>query len=124
VIGLEASVPLLLAYVAILVGSLIYFPEWHLRLEADSLSAKPRTALGKLLSPHLPVPRPAAVAGPVLVLAVLLRGLASNAWQAAILSSGLLAIALYLLIPSATSLNRFRRLWRIRKKLSQTTASD
>lgn len=121
VIGSVGYALLVLTYLAILVGSVFFFPEWYLRLEADSLTAKPRTALGRLLSPQLPVPRPAAVAGPVVVLTVLLRGLASNAWQAAILASGWLAVAFVLMIPSATSLHRFRRLWRIRKELSATT---
>jgi hypothetical protein len=121
VLGSVGYALLVLTYLAILVGSVFVFPEWYLRLEADSLSAKPRSALGRLLSPQLPVPRPAVVAGPVVVLAVLLRALASNTWQAAIVASGWLAVAFALMIPSATSLHRFRRLWRIRKELSATT---
>jgi hypothetical protein len=121
VIGSVGYVVLVVTYLAILVGSLFYFPEWYLRLEADSLSTKPRTALGKLLSPQLRVPRPATVAGPVLVVAVLLRGITSNAWQGAILSSMWLALAFVMMLPSATALHRFRRLWRIRKGLSAST---
>jgi hypothetical protein len=121
VIGSVGSLLLVLTYMAILVGSVFVFPGWYLRLEADSLRAKPRTALGKLLSPQLPVPRPAAVAGPALLLTVLLRGILSNAWQAAIFACMGLALALYLMIPSATSLYRFLRLLRIRKELSATT---
>lgn len=120
VIGSLGCVLLSLTYLAFLVGSIFIFPEWHLRLEADSLSAMPRTTLGKFLSPRLPVPRPAAVAGPVVALTLLLRGLMSESWEAAILAPGLLAIAFYLMIPSATSLDRFRRLWRIRKELCAT----
>jgi hypothetical protein len=121
VVGSLGSLLLVLGYLAILVGSLLLFPEWHLRLQADSLSAKPRTALGKLLSPQLPIPRPAALAGPALLLTVLLRGILSNAWQATSFACMALALALYLMIPSATSLVHFRRLWQIRKELYPTT---
>jgi len=120
VIGSVGSLLLVLIYLAVLVGSVFVFPEWYLRLEADSLSAKPRTVLGKLLSAQLPVPRPAAVAGPLVALTLLLRGLMSGSWEGAIAGSGLLVLAFYLMLPSATSLHRFRRLWRIRKELSTT----
>jgi hypothetical protein len=121
VIGSLGYVLLVLTYFTILAASVFLFPIWHVRLEADSLKAKPRTALGRLLSPQLRVPRPAAVAGPALLLTVLLRGILSNAWQAAIFACLALTLALYLMIPSATSLYRFRRLWRVRKELSSTT---
>jgi hypothetical protein len=124
VVGRLGSVLLVLTYLAILVWSVFVSPEWYLRLEADSLSRKPRTALGKLLSPQLPVPRPAAVAGPVLLLTVLLRGILSNAWQATVFACLGLAGAFFAMIPSATSLYHFRRLWAIRKELSGTTTSD
>jgi hypothetical protein len=118
VVGSLGYVLLVLAYVAILAASVFFFPEWHVRLEADSLKSKPRTVLGRLLSPQLRVPRPAAVAGPALLLTVLLRGVLSNAWQATIFACMGLALALYLVVPSTTALHRFRRLWRIRKELS------
>ena len=121
VIGPLGYILLVFAYFAILAASVFFFPDWHVRLEADSLSATPRTRLGRLFSPHLRVPRPAAVAGPALLLAVLLRGILSNAWQAAIFACMGLALALYLVIPSATALHRFRRVWRIREELSRTT---
>jgi hypothetical protein len=121
VIGPIGYVVVVLTYLAIFVGSVFVFPEWHLRLEADSQSAKPRTVLGKVLSPQLPVPRPAAVAGPLVALTLLLRGLMSNNWEGAIAGSLSLALAFYAMIPSATSLVHFRRLWQIKKELYATT---
>jgi hypothetical protein len=124
VVGPVGYIVLVVIYLAIFVGSVFVFPEWYIGLEADSLRAKPRTVLGKLLSPQLPVPRPAAVAGPLVALTLLLRGLMSNAWEGAIAGSGLLVLAFVLMLPSATALHHFRRLWKIRKELYATTKHD
>ena len=115
VIGGVGYTVIVLAYFSILIASLFVFPRWYAHLEVDRLSRKPETALGKFLSPQLRVPRPAAVAGPFLVLLVVLQAILSHAWQGAFLAGMGLTVALVMMLPSATALHRWRRLWRTGK---------
>jgi len=121
VIGTMGYALIVLAYFSILIASIFVFPRWYVDLEVDRLSREPGTALGRLLSPQLRVPRPAAVAGPFLVLLVVLQAVLSQAWQAAFLAGMGLTVALVMTLPSATALHRFRRVWRIREGLSAPT---
>jgi hypothetical protein len=109
VVGWVGYTLVTVSYFVILVVSFL-FPNRLAAVEEDRLSPEPTTVLGRLLSPSLRVPHPAAVAGPIVAATILLRGILEDAWKGAIVASACLAIALFLIFPMVMGFDWWRRL--------------
>jgi len=115
VIGSEGYALIVVLFLVAFVGSFT-LPKWVLRAEADAQRNTPVTTGGRLLRGSSALRLgPADLAGPVLAITALLKGLASHSWVSAVTGALALVAAFGLILVQSTAFEKWRHLRRIRQ---------